>query len=607
MSRVSATDWHRPGGLDHPQGKASVGRRRTFLWACGILCGIATPAAGLSATAPPVRIAYFIPSDREPIQGYRERLDRVLTEVQRFYRDGMSAAGFGSKTFALERDAQGALVIHLAPASHPASAYGRESSAAVRQEVRATLAKRQIDMDRDTWIIFQVLLRWEDGKAMEIGPYVGGGSHLSGTAWVYDDERLDPRLLSSSASGGYYGRPCSLGEFNSHYIGGLAHELGHAFGLPHDCQKKRDHSRGLSLMGGGNHVYGQELRGEGPGAFLTHAGAMLLAFSRPFAGEREAAADTPTLRWKELDAHFSHETLVLSGALDAQPAAFGIIAFDDWAKIPDNYDAVSWTCDVTKDGRFRLEIGELRPGRSQLRLWVCHTNGATSQLAFEYDVDSAGLPDLAPFRYRLPLIEAIAAYRQRDRTRVETLAAALKQRFPDVPEIQNKASHLLTLLAPDRPRPWGELPATNGWIGISRAQFRTATVGWGPPLRDQVLQEQPDTCFLEVGGQFFDRGLYAHAPARHELVLDGKATRFRSGYGLQDRRRGSVVFVVRGDGRELFRSSVVTDHRLRTAEVETSGIQVLELCVEDGGDGINGDWGVWLAPEVALDTKAETR
>ena len=83
---------------------------------------------------------------------------------------------------------------------------------------------------------------------------------------MYDDQRLDPRLLSSKAPGGYYGGPCSLGEFNSHYIGGLAHELGHAFGLPHDCQREAERAkRGLSLMGGGNHTYGQEQRGEGPG------------------------------------------------------------------------------------------------------------------------------------------------------------------------------------------------------------------------------------------------------------------------------------------------------------------------------------------------------
>ena len=99
---------------------------------------------------------------------------------------------------------------------------------------------------------------------------------------------------------------------------------------------------------------------------------------------------------------------------------------------------------------------------------------------------------------------------------------------------------------------------------ISGVKFRTATVGWGRPLVDEVLIEPPGQCFLQVGGQFFERGLYAHAPAKHELDLDRKWQRFQASYGLQDGHDGSVVFVVHGDGRELFRSPTIRDHALHT-------------------------------------------
>ena len=511
-----------------------------------VSAGWAAEAEDSVRELPPVRIAYFVPSDREPIRDYRERLDRVMSEVQRFYRDGMNAAGYGPKSFALERDGQDRLLVHVVQGTHPMLTYGRNASDAVRQEVKAALAKQNTDIDRNTWVIFQVLLRWEGNKATEIGPYVGGGSHLTGTAWVYDDERLDTTLLASKAAGGYYGRPCSIGEFNSHYIGGVAHELGHAFGLPHDCQREQDRGRGLSLMGGGNHTYGQELRGEGAGTFLSSASAMLLAFSRPFAGELTGASRNPDCRWNDFDAQFADAKIVLNGTVAAEPPAFGIVAFNDWAKIPDDYDAVSWTCPVAEDGRFRLEIGELRPGPSQLRLWVCHTNGTTSRFAFDYQVDAAGKPNMDIFRYRLPLEEAVAAYRRRDRVRAESLAAGLKQRFPDVQEIQRKAAHLQALLNPGPQRLWSDIPATDGWIGISHAKFRTAAVGWGRPLCDEVLSEGPGECFLQVGGQFFERGLFAHAPAKHELELNGQGKRFRTAYGLQDGHDGSAVFVVLG-------------------------------------------------------------
>ena len=115
--------------------------------------------------------------------------------------------------------------------------------------------------------------------------------------------------------------------------------------------------RGLSLMGGGNHTYGQQRRGEGPGTFLTAASAMQLAYSRPFAGEQKDARIRSTCRLRDVDAKFNNGTLLLTaGAVVARPPAFGIVALDDWAKIPADYDAVGWTCKVDDRGRFRLEV-----------------------------------------------------------------------------------------------------------------------------------------------------------------------------------------------------------------------------------------------------------
>jgi hypothetical protein len=82
------------------------------------------------------------------------------------------------------------------------------------------------------------------------------------------------------------------------------------------------------------------------------------------------------------------------------------------------------------------------------------------------------------------------------------------------------------------------------------------------------------------------------------LELDRKWARFRSAYGLQDGHPGSVVFVVRGDGKELFRSPLVKDQTLRKLDVDVRGVNLLELSVEDGGDGNNGDWGVWIWPKL---------
>jgi hypothetical protein len=242
-----------------------------------------------------------------------ERIDRVMTEVQRFYREGMAAAGYGPMTFELERDAQGRLCVYEVQGRKPTEAYGRNDADAVRAEVKAALKARGVDIDRDVVVIFEVLLTWDGGRATEVGPYVGGGDGRTGTAWVFDDEKLDAARLGSKEPGGYYGRPCSVGEFNSHYVGGVAHELGHAFGLPHDCESAADRPRGHSLMGGGNHTYGQEKRGEGPGSFLSAVSAMLLRCSRPFAGEVPDAGAPATSQLDGLDAQFADGKLALTG------------------------------------------------------------------------------------------------------------------------------------------------------------------------------------------------------------------------------------------------------------------------------------------------------
>lgn len=278
-------------------------------------------------------------------------------------------------------------------------AYGRNGADLVRKEVKESLAAQGVKMDEETFVVFQLLLDWRDGKAIEIGPYVGGGGPTSGTAWVYDDPHLDPKLLSSREAGGYYGHPCSWGEFNTHYIGGIAHELGHAFGLPHDCEQVAQRQKmGHSLMGGGNHTYGRELRNEGPGAFLSAASAMILSRHPLFGGDRTAARARATCTLKALAATYADNTLTLRGQFTAQPPAFGVIAYnDDEAKAGD-YDAVSWTSLVKPDGSFEIKVGEIKPGSFELRLRACHTNGRTTTVArYKYTTNSEGKPDLSAF------------------------------------------------------------------------------------------------------------------------------------------------------------------------------------------------------------------
>lgn len=563
----------------------------------GMLLLLGFAGAAASDSRPPLLIAYFVPTDRTAIPGYVKRLDRVMTEVQKFYREGMREAGYGPLTFDLPRDINRELVVHVVQGKEPMRSYGRNDSDKVRAEVSAALMAQGIDMNHRTTVIFQLLLEWRGKSAVEVGPYVGGGDYLGGTAWVYDDALLDPRQLGSKEPGGFYGRPCSIGEFNSHYIGGVAHELGHALGLPHVAGPRTNPEH--SLMGDGNHTYGQELRGEGARTYLHPASAMLLARCRPFVGDLANARQSSDCDFSDFKALFEAGRLLLAGRLESSPAAFGVIAYNDFAAIPADYDATGWVSGVDPSGNFRLSVGDLQPGNYELRLQVCHTNGTSTVLPFRYDVNAGGVPGLEPFSASSLLLQsAVKAYTRRNMRQLTALIAQIEKR-PDAASVLPQVRHLQYLSRPTKPKTLDGIPATEREVPVSDLEFVQASVGWGTPVRDQVLVEAGATCFLQVNNQFYPRGLFAHAPSRYVLALNAGWTSFHTSFGLQDGHAGSVVFVIRADGRDLFRSPKIDDHQLRSIEVQVAGVKRLELVVDDAGDGPSNDWGVWISPALS--------
>jgi hypothetical protein len=141
-----------------------------------------------------------------------------------------------------------------------------------------------------------------------------------------------------------------------------------------------------------------------------------------------------------------------------------------------------------------------------------------------------------------------------------------------------------------RPVAVGKVPGDQKETWLAEIKWDSAKVGW----------EEPKYGFFASAEKLHLRSIYGHAPSEYVYNLDGKWGKLSASCGLaHGREGGSVVFVVKGDGKELFRSGLVRDSKECKISVSLAGVKKLELVVENGGDGGNGDWGIWFDPQMS--------
>ena len=92
-----------------------------------------------------LHVVYVTFKDRPALEGYRERYDHILKNIQAYYADQMQANGFPPLTFQLDLDERGKLVIHDAYVDKPMSEMSVQSSGPVsREAARKVLASKAV-------------------------------------------------------------------------------------------------------------------------------------------------------------------------------------------------------------------------------------------------------------------------------------------------------------------------------------------------------------------------------------------------------------------------------------------------------------------------------
>jgi hypothetical protein len=553
-----------------------------------------------------VHIVYWTPADRDPAPRHEERLGSIMADIRDFYAREMKRLGFGPLSIRLDYADGGKMKVHLVKSRKPYAEFDVQSGAQIRNECLTTLRAAGIDAENETVVIFCNMSNWDAEKATisQNSPYYASGSNRQGTAWQVDSpilelgslEKKEPRVKD-----GQYG-DISIGRYNSIFIGGICHELGHALGLPHNRERPDEaEAFGTALMGSGNRTYGENLRDEGKGSFLTLAHGLKLASHPIFCGSVKGIEIAGNAELHEEKVVNTGKGFSYSARVTADPPAYAVLGYMD-PEGGGDYDATTCSAVPDAEGKFTLEAGALAAGKSGVfRVVVVQANGASSSFnsastpfTYPYLVSNDGDVDLAATEARLLLMPLLKATEKKDLAAITAELARVEAAKPSPAVLE--IARVMADPAAMEPGP-APVAAGGATCPLARAAVKSAEVGWGRP----VMNRLPESGLLfSCGSRLFPRGIYAHAAARHVWDLGGKWEKLSGHAGLPDGRDGgSCVFVVKADGKELWRSKKTEGGALLSFDVPVSGARELELIVEDGGDGISSDWGCWFDPAVS--------
>lgn len=200
--------------------------------------------------------AYLTQKPDDP-QNYRDRLDTAARLLQTFTAEVMNAQGHGRKTFALELDDEGRVVVHTE--RYPAS--GEELRARSGNELYGMLypwIDERFPMRRSKNMVLMGFSGY-DPKTMQAQAHTalgGGGQGVFSNLFLFcwpespgDVVRAFSDTTAVDRSKVYHdvGLP-TLNTLASTTLGAVLHEMGHTFGLPHTSDPRCIMSRGFDNL-----------------------------------------------------------------------------------------------------------------------------------------------------------------------------------------------------------------------------------------------------------------------------------------------------------------------------------------------------------------------
>jgi hypothetical protein len=197
-----------------------------------------------------------------------------------------------------------------------------------------------------------------------------------------------------------------------------------------------------------------------------------------------------------------------------------------------------------------------------------------------------------------PLLRAVAT-RDVAAARAELLALERSS----APELTKTIARKLVRTMRDEPKAVpARVPRAVTELALGDAQPESAEVGWFKPEANRVpLNSEVGSPLLD-SGKIYATGLWAHSPSRYVFALGGKWKRLRGEAGLHTAIQPyalGVVFVIKTDGREVYRSLAIRGPTRPSYDVGLKGVKTLELIVENAWDQNYHNWSLWLDPVLS--------